>query len=85
MLTLYFRIEVSTSSCGKTKIDGIAVELKTQNPVIVVELAGGVKTHTEAKLKSDTMKIYQSCIQIMEKSNGRITNTHVVLYFSKLS
>lgn len=72
-----------TSSCGETKIDGIAHDINGNNPVLVIELAESVKTHSKEKLRSDTLEIYRSCIDIMENSSGQSTNTDALLSFSK--
>ncbi|KAI8327203.1 hypothetical protein EDC96DRAFT_532473 [Choanephora cucurbitarum] len=75
-------VEVLTESCENTKLDGLASSLLNNHPVIVVEFAGGISTHSKAKLLSDTKKIYDCCKQAITKKN--LSDMHVVLYYNNV-
>ncbi|KAI8331639.1 hypothetical protein BD560DRAFT_451435 [Blakeslea trispora] len=75
-------VEVLTESCQNTKLDGLASSLVNNHPVIVVEFAGGISTHSKGKLLSDTKKIYDCCKQAIREKN--LSQIHVVLYYNNV-
>lgn len=72
-----------SSDTSTIKIDGIATSISSQSPVIIIELAGGIKTHTKSKLTSNTKNMYQRCMDMINNSEGKMSELHIVLYYGK--
>lgn len=81
-LMLSLRTEVLHSDLDNTKIDGLAIVRKNKSLVLIIEFAGGVNTHTEAKLESDCIKIYKNAIKSLKKDVEK-KRLFSILYFSK--
>lgn len=64
-----------------SKIDGLAINRKSNALVILIELAGGCRTHTEKKLESDCFKTYKNAIKTLKKDNKKKVFT--VLFHGK--
>lgn len=48
-----------------------ALERESKSMVLIIELAGGINTNTEAKLESDCLKIYKNDMKSLKKNTKK--------------
>lgn len=79
-LIILLRIEVSCEETGNVKLDGFAKHRGGRTPLVVMEFAGGIATHSEKKFADDEAKLYDTCVQLLQEPWPILDRICTVLY-----